>query len=273
MATHSSPIKLKLSPSPSSASESQTRSRASVSAPATAKKVFDRADTTFNPSPYNPPYNSSRRALPLPRPSSVNPTPSASFGTYTHRATVPPYHGMFVHPPYTNLPDGVVLTEPMSYTVMHEHPTWFLDIKDFITLDSTPEGGCRYPRDLEPPRPRRQKDLLLRCTFCPRTYAGVNAKSMWTRHVREKHRVVLSKAWSDTATSVRRLSSAKTSPTPSTSTPGMCFFCLGSSNFLSMQRQTFVGHYAFGSLQDCSGSSKGQARAQTTAQTSDFRLS
>ncbi|KAJ7735118.1 hypothetical protein DFH07DRAFT_721327, partial [Mycena maculata] len=100
---------------------------------------------------------------------------------------------MFIHPPFNNLPDGVLLpSEGMNYSVMHQHPTWFLDIKDYITLDTNPDGAIRYPRDLEPPRPRRQKDLLLRCTFCPRTYAGVNAKSMWTRHVREKHRVVLS---------------------------------------------------------------------------------
>ncbi|KAJ6465951.1 hypothetical protein C8R47DRAFT_951228, partial [Mycena vitilis] len=100
---------------------------------------------------------------------------------------------VFIRPPFVTLPDGATLPpEGMHYGVMHQHPTWFLDIKDYITLDANAEGAVRYPRDLEPPRPRRQKDLLLRCTFCPRTYAGVNAKSMWTRHVREKHRVVLS---------------------------------------------------------------------------------
>jgi hypothetical protein len=135
----------------------------------------------------------------------VTPVVSAVFDT--PQATAPPFDGMFIHPPFNNLPEGVVLTaEGMNYSVMHQHPTWFLDIKDYITLDANPDGAVRYPRDLEPPRPRRQKDLLLRCTFCPRTYAGVNAKSMWTRHVREKHRVVLSKAWSDTATSSRRQS-------------------------------------------------------------------
>ncbi|KAJ7082696.1 hypothetical protein B0H15DRAFT_785610 [Mycena belliarum] len=117
---------------------------------------------------------------------------------------------MFIHPPFNNLPDSVALpAEGMNYSVIHQHPTWFLDIHDYVTLDTSPEGAIRYPRDLEPPRPRRQKDLLLRCTFCPRTYAGVNAKSMWTRHVREKHRVVLSKAWSDTATSSRRQSTGE----------------------------------------------------------------
>ncbi|KAJ7153163.1 hypothetical protein C8R43DRAFT_1187873, partial [Mycena crocata] len=98
----------------------------------------------------------------------------------------------FIHPPFKNLPQSVILTdEGMNYSVMHEHPTWFLDVTDYLTLDASLDGAIQYPRDLEPPRPHGRKDLFFRCTFCPRTYAGVNAKSMWTRHVREKHRVVL----------------------------------------------------------------------------------
>ncbi|KAJ6544231.1 hypothetical protein B0H19DRAFT_297918 [Mycena capillaripes] len=206
MATHSSNTSRAASLSGSSGSESPDRasgSRGSVSASASSKGAFYRADTTFNPSPYLPP----QRSLPLYRPTPVAPVVPAVFDT--PQATAPPFDGMFIHPPFTNLPDGVALTEGMNYSVMHQHPTWFLDIKDYVTLDAMPENAIRYPRDLEPPRPRRQKDLLLRCTFCPRTYAGVNAKSMWTRHVREKHRVILSKAWSDTATSSRRQSSGK----------------------------------------------------------------
>ncbi|KAJ7367557.1 hypothetical protein DFH08DRAFT_795710 [Mycena albidolilacea] len=225
MATHSAPTSRAPSASPSTGSESPSRasgSRDSVSASASTKGPFYRADTTFNPSPYQPP----QRSLPLYRPTTtVAPVVSAVFDT--PQATAPPFDGMFIHPPFNNLPEGVVLTaEGMNYSVMHQHPTWFLDIKDYITLDANPDGAVRYPRDLEPPRPRRQKDLLLRCTFCPRTYAGVNAKSMWTRHVREKHRVVLSKAWSDTATSSRRQSTGKTasaatghSVSPDTATP------------------------------------------------------
>ncbi|KAJ6615534.1 hypothetical protein B0H10DRAFT_65064 [Mycena sp. CBHHK59/15] len=204
MATYSSTTSLAASPSPSSGSESPSRasgSRGSLPASASATKgLFYRADTTFNPAPYYPP----QRSLPLYRPSALHPVGSTVFDA--PQSTSPPFDGMFIHPPFNNLPEGVILTEGMSYSVMHQHPNWFLDIKDYITLDANPEGAVRYPRDLEPPRPRRQKDLLLRCTFCPRTYAGVNAKSMWTRHVREKHRVVLSKAWSDTATSSRRQS-------------------------------------------------------------------
>ncbi|KAJ7031163.1 hypothetical protein C8F04DRAFT_709549 [Mycena alexandri] len=212
MASHSANTSRAGSPSPSSGSESPSRasgSRGSISASASSKGPFYRADTTFNPSPYQPP----QRSLPLYRTSTIPPVVPAVFDT--PQATAPPFDGMFVRPPFDNLPEGVVLVnEGMNYSVMHAHPTWFLDIKDFITLDTNPDGAIRYPRDLEPPRPRRQKDLLLRCTFCPRTYAGVNAKSMWTRHVREKHRVVLSKAWSDTATSSRRQSTGKPAATP-----------------------------------------------------------
>ncbi|KAJ7879871.1 hypothetical protein B0H13DRAFT_1630555, partial [Mycena leptocephala] len=32
-----------------------------------------------------------------------------------------------------------------------------------------------------------------RCTFCAKVYTGVNAKSMWRRHVLAKHRVWLGK--------------------------------------------------------------------------------
>ncbi|KAJ6473221.1 hypothetical protein C8R45DRAFT_409282 [Mycena sanguinolenta] len=202
MDTHSANTSRAASASPSTGSESPSRASESVSASASSKGPFHRADTTFNPSPYQPPLRN-----PLYRPPTLAVVP-AVFDT--PQATAPPFDGLFIHPPFGNLPGGVVLpAEGMNYSVMHQHPTWFLDIKDFITLDASPETAIRYPRDLEPPRPRRQKDLLLRCTFCPRTYAGVNAKSMWTRHVREKHRVVLSKAWSDTATSSRRQSAAK----------------------------------------------------------------
>ncbi|KAJ7050438.1 hypothetical protein C8F01DRAFT_346767 [Mycena amicta] len=178
---------------------------------------FYRSDTTFNPSPYLP----LRNGLYPPHPSiAPPPVPTSAIFEKPPTSGGPPFDGMLIHPPFTVLPDSVVLSEPMSYMVLHHHPAWFLDIRDYITLDGAPPGAIRYPRDLEPPRPRRQKDLLLRCTFCPRTYAGVNAKSMWTRHVREKHRVVLSKAWTDSTTAVRRsVVPSPTSASPSTPAP------------------------------------------------------
>ncbi|KAJ7667074.1 hypothetical protein B0H17DRAFT_257950 [Mycena rosella] len=260
MATHSSTTSLAASPSPSSGSESPSRasgSRDSVSASASSKGIFYRADTTFNPSPYQPP----QRSLPLYRPTSLNPVgpPPAVFDA--PQSTAPPFDGMFIHPPFNNLPDSVVLTEGMNYSVMHQHPTWFLDIKDYITLDVNVDGAIRYPRDLEPPRPRRQKDLLLRCTFCPRTYAGVNAKSMWTRHVREKHRVVLSKAWSDTATSSRRQSTGK--PTTGPAAP------LSIDTAAAANRPSSPGKSPLTTvplIYHLAGGSKGQARSEARFQ-------
>ncbi|KAJ6483633.1 hypothetical protein C8R47DRAFT_566539 [Mycena vitilis] len=106
-----------------------------------------------------------------------------------------------IHPPFADLPEGVVLTDGVSYAVLHEHPAWFLDANDYLTLkaaahpdssSSAIETPLPYPRELQPPRPRRT-GRVLRCTFCPRTWSTVNAKSMWVRHVRERHGVALSK--------------------------------------------------------------------------------
>ncbi|KZS95889.1 hypothetical protein SISNIDRAFT_483309 [Sistotremastrum niveocremeum HHB9708] len=99
----------------------------------------------------------------------------------------------FFHPP---------LSEQMShYRVFAEHTEWFLDEKDWNY-----EGAPIYPTELEPPRgwcPPKTKNGIsfeidkdkeenrLRCTFCRRTYGGVNAKSMWRRHVFDKHKVAM----------------------------------------------------------------------------------
>jgi hypothetical protein len=93
---------------------------------------------------------------------------------------------------------------------MAANPEWFLDASDFVS--TTPNKDSKdvicYPPQLEPPRgwcPAKKKDLRalgaegwpegeeprLRCTFCRRTYAGVNAKSMWRRHVYEKHKIAM----------------------------------------------------------------------------------
>ena len=71
-------------------------------------------------------------------------------------------------------------------------------------------GAVKYPTQLEPPRgwcPSKKKEgkdawaegeePRLRCTFCRRTYAGVNAKSMWRRHVFEKHKIAMSNRRAD----------------------------------------------------------------------------
>ncbi|TFK77002.1 hypothetical protein BDN72DRAFT_755045 [Pluteus cervinus] len=116
---------------------------------------------------------------------------------------------VFVRAPFTNFPNAHLYPEGLSYPLMAENPEWFLDAADFLSQNNTSPGAVPYPSHLEPPRgwcPAKKKDLKdrgtdgwpegeeprLRCTFCRRTYAGVNAKSMWRRHVFEKHKIAMS---------------------------------------------------------------------------------
>jgi hypothetical protein len=114
----------------------------------------------------------------------------------------------FIHPPFTSFPNSHKYPQGLTYAVMAENPDWFLDATDFISPSNTSLNAICYPAQLEPPRgwcPAKKKDLRqrgsegwpegeeprLRCTFCRRTYAGVNAKSMWRRHVYEKHKIAM----------------------------------------------------------------------------------
>jgi hypothetical protein len=115
----------------------------------------------------------------------------------------------FIHPPFVTFPNSHLHPDGLSYVLMAENPEWFLDANDFISQQNTNPQAIPYPANLEPPRgwcPAKKKDLKergaegwpegeeprLRCTFCRRTYAGVNAKSMWRRHVFEKHKIAMS---------------------------------------------------------------------------------
>ncbi|KAG1899116.1 uncharacterized protein F5891DRAFT_1039712 [Suillus fuscotomentosus] len=115
----------------------------------------------------------------------------------------------FIHPPFVAFPNAHLYPEGLSYSLMAANPDWFLDQNDFVNGLSTNPDAIPYPPQLEPPRgwcPAKKKDLKalgpdgwpegeeprLRCTFCRRTYAGVNAKSMWRRHVYEKHKIAMS---------------------------------------------------------------------------------
>ncbi|KAI0778499.1 hypothetical protein BD413DRAFT_440515, partial [Trametes elegans] len=103
----------------------------------------------------------------------------------------------FIHPPFTTFPGADEHKGGLTYNLLAANPEWFLDVNDFVG-----PNAVGYPTQLEPPRgwcPTKKKDVKdgwkegeeprLRCTFCRRTYAGVNAKSMWRRHVYEKHKV------------------------------------------------------------------------------------
>ncbi|KAG7450409.1 uncharacterized protein BT62DRAFT_1072490 [Guyanagaster necrorhizus] len=118
---------------------------------------------------------------------------------------------VFIHPPFESFPGAETFPEGLTYTLMTEHLDWFLDPKDYLPLEGPrfKPDAIPYPPYLEPPRgwcPAKKRDLKdkgldgwaegeeprLRCTFCRRNYAGVNAKSMWRRHVFEKHKVAMS---------------------------------------------------------------------------------
>ncbi|TFK57187.1 hypothetical protein OE88DRAFT_1709553 [Heliocybe sulcata] len=115
---------------------------------------------------------------------------------------------IFIHPPFKSFPDSHLYPEGLTYNLMASNPDWFLDPTDFYSEHNHNSDAILYPSDLEPPRgwcPALKKELRergaegwpegeeprLRCTFCRRTYAGVNAKSMWRRHVYEKHKIAM----------------------------------------------------------------------------------
>jgi len=168
---------------------------------------FTPSSTSFNPRQYMPHASNS---VPHRRPS---PVPKHTDSNMAHSLPPPDPlptdpNVLFLHPPFDDFPNAHLYPMGLTYNVLAENPEWFLDAKDF----SSPENpdGMPYPLALEPPRgwcpvskkesrgkrpeewPRDQELPRLRCTFCRRTYAGVNAKSMWRRHVYEKHKIPMS---------------------------------------------------------------------------------
>ncbi|KAG1801520.1 uncharacterized protein HD556DRAFT_1517688 [Suillus plorans] len=172
---------------------------------------FTPAAASFKPKPYTPNGSS----VPVPPPPKLQPsmrTHSAS-SLVQHMPMMDPSLSdpniFFIHPPFVAFPNAHLYPEGLSYSLMAANPDWFLDQNDFVNGSSTNPDAIPYPPQLEPPRgwcPAKKKDLKalgpdgwpegeeprLRCTFCRRTYAGVNAKSMWRRHVYEKHKIAMS---------------------------------------------------------------------------------
>ena len=167
---------------------------------------FTPAAQTFKPKPYTPnsgflppktrppliTRNSSVASLAMPTPN-MDPSPDDP-GV------------LFIHPPFTSFPNSHFHSEGLLFSTLASNTNWFLDPYDFVSINP---NAIPYPPQLEPPRgwcPAKKKDLKergsegwpegeeprLRCTFCRRTYAGVNAKSMWRRHVFEKHKIAMS---------------------------------------------------------------------------------
>ncbi|KAF9069146.1 hypothetical protein BDP27DRAFT_1294333 [Rhodocollybia butyracea] len=183
---------------------------------------FKPAESSFNPRPYtpsaNPPSNSHSRKYPH-----LGRHPNRSENSLLATVGMDPLPTepsvVFIHPPFADFPGAHNCTEGLTYKVMAENPEWFLDASDYIRVEENPNAPTiptpasssliPYPPHLEPPRgwcPAKKKEIKvhghegwpdgeeprLRCTFCRRTYAGVNAKSMWRRHVFEKHRIAMS---------------------------------------------------------------------------------
>lgn len=115
---------------------------------------------------------------------------------------------VFIHPPFTDFPDSDLHPDGLTFAILAANPDWFLDPGDFV---SPANGGgppsksdaVQYPAKLEPPRKRNLKALgadgltdngepRFRCTFCRKSYAGDNAKSMWRRHVVKRHYIAMS---------------------------------------------------------------------------------
>ncbi|KAF5377606.1 hypothetical protein D9615_005315 [Tricholomella constricta] len=175
---------------------------------------FTPAATSFKPRPYTP--HSVSASAPLAPPSMPSTLRSLSRPLELHAMTpagMDPLptdpNVLFIHPPFTAFPNHALYPDGLSYQLMADNPEWFLDADDFISQHNTNANAIPYPPHLEPPRgwcPAKKKDLRdrgaegwpegeeprLRCTFCRRTYAGVNAKSMWRRHVFEKHKIAMS---------------------------------------------------------------------------------
>ena len=182
--------------------------RCSSPMPATTSTLafFSPASASFHPAPYTPAAS---------QPSSSRP---ARAQQRSHDSLAIPPAGMdplptdpnvlFIRPPFNSFPNSHLYPDGLTYSLMAENPEWFLDAQDFVSQPNDNSTAISYPPHLEPPRgwcPAKKKDLKdrggegwpegeeprLRCTFCRRTYAGVNAKSMWRRHVFEKHKIAM----------------------------------------------------------------------------------
>ncbi|KAI0321136.1 hypothetical protein OF83DRAFT_1162007 [Amylostereum chailletii] len=190
--------------SDSRSNSSNTSRRRSTSAASLG--FFTPSAASFQPRPYNP---NASTPLPIPKPPPRNQMLSHQVLPMDPSPADPT--AVFISPPFTDFPDSHLHPEGLTYAIMAAHPDYFLKVADFIPASgvSSNPHAIPYSPQLEPPRgwcPSKKKDLKergsdgwpegeeprLRCTFCRRTYAGVNAKSMWRRHILEKHDLAMS---------------------------------------------------------------------------------
>ncbi|KAJ7038087.1 hypothetical protein C8F04DRAFT_367687 [Mycena alexandri] len=193
-------------------SPSRPLKRRLLSAPDLA--FFVPAEDTFKPLPYAPNHSAAPARVPHPERPPVRPVASHTLSTLTLDPLPTDPDTVFLSYPFNSFPDQDMYPEGLTYTALAENLNWFLIQEDYLSENSKNPDAVAYPAALEPPRgwcPARKKDLRekgpegwpegeqprLRCTFCRRTYAGVNAKSMWRRHVFEKHKIAMSNRRTD----------------------------------------------------------------------------
>ncbi|KAJ7783897.1 hypothetical protein DFH07DRAFT_209138 [Mycena maculata] len=197
------------STSTSTLSPSRPLKRRLISAP--DLHFFVPAADSFKPRPYTP-HHSAPPAQPERVP--IRPIVNHALSNLNMDPLPTDPDTVFLHWPLTTFPDQHLYPEGVTYTALAENLNWFLDPEDYIYENCKNPNAIPYPAALEPPRgwcPARKKDLKdkgpegwpdgeqprLRCTFCRRTYAGVNAKSMWRRHVFEKHKIAMANRRND----------------------------------------------------------------------------
>lgn len=101
---------------------------------------------------------------------------------------------IFVRAPFTTFPNSERFNGNLCYRAFADNPDMFLLVADFKHQGNPDPLAVTYPPEFEPPRGCCVKkkgpagsvsnwadgeEPKLRCTFCRRQYAGVNAKSMW----------------------------------------------------------------------------------------------
>lgn len=169
-------------------------------------KPLKRRHSSITDLPYFPPATESFQSAPYPKPKSQQPAPPREPLPMDPSPSDP--HAVFIHAPFRDFPDAHLYEGGLTFLMLQANPEWFLVPEDFKS-EYSPHTGITYPAILEPPRgwcPTSAKkqdsersadewsdeeDARLRCTFCRRTYAGVNAKSMWRRHILEKHKIAM----------------------------------------------------------------------------------
>lgn len=169
---------------------------------------FTSSTTTFNPKPYLPLASSSINRGKAVTDTVKKPEPPVNAAQQKPLDVVPEDpDAVFIRYPNPVLPNPEDYPDGLTYIAFVRNDNWFLDADDFETTDGAKSNRAAYPNALEPPRGwfgdikkegkggdrfQSQDHAFLRCTFCRRGYQGVNAKSMWRRHVLEKHKIPMS---------------------------------------------------------------------------------